>query len=209
MNALTNLVDTLVNPVAGNKAGKEAKEVKEVKEVTTIKGQSLTELALHCGSELARAGKLEKEAEEIKKLINVNIKILFDAGVKVGRKGKCAIASAFHEGMISNGLTKGTADNYLKTFRDAVNEGVPIEQWNKARIDAATGTAPKPPRAPAEKSLALELLKAFNYKGGNEFKDLCFQVEKDFNDDKVKSFYAGFISFLQLHGIEIKEESSK
>lgn len=203
MNALTNLVDTLVNPVSNTKAGKETKAVKP--EVTTIKGQSLTELALHCGSELARAGKLEKEAAEIKKMININIKLLFEADVKVGRNGKCAIASAFHEGMLSNGLTKGTADNYLQTFRNAVNTGVTVDQWNMARVkESATGTAPKAKKESPEKNLAVELLKAFNYKGGDEFKDLCFQLEKDFNDTKIDCLYAGFISFLQFHGVEIK-----
>ena len=75
------------------------------------------------------------KAKSIAELESANVLVLKMSKdkVKVGTNGKCATATAFHSTLVKGGKSKGTASNYLSTFRQAVASGKPITEWNPAQ----------------------------------------------------------------------------
>jgi hypothetical protein len=126
-------------------------------------------------------------------------------GVKVGTNNKCATATAFHSTLVQGGKSKGTANNYLSTFRKAVASGKPITEWNPAQSKNKAGKGGKGKGTAAFSDL---LLKAFNHDEGKTFVALCAKIEKAYNDAKIKegkgTMYDGFVDFMQAEGFEIK-----
>lgn len=212
MTTLGNLAEAINQAVdkaeeAVTKAVKGSKATPKKAEVSPLLSESFATVALQAGENLAKSSKLQEEADKLKEAVNAAIKQLHAANITVGRRGKCAIATAFYDGVVAGGLSKKVAENYTSVFRKAVENGKPVTQWNASRaevestdVETVTG---KKTREKEEPVLADPILKAFNFKEGEEFKALCFQIEKDFEDGKIDNIYAGFISFLQFNGVEI------
>lgn len=172
--------------------------------VAALNGKSYATLASECGNMLARASKMEVEAAELKSQVNDSIKVLHAHGVKIGRKNKCPIAESFHSALIDGGMAKGTADNYLMMFKEHVQSGKPITDWNKSRKLANSKKGETKQRVP--KSFAALLIGAFNHAEGKTFKDLCLEIEHGFEAVKYESVYEGFLHFLEFSGeVEIEE----
>jgi hypothetical protein len=211
VESVTNgMVDALESAIT-SKVAKAAKEttakVAGSKDKTVPIAGSFATMAADCGSKLAQVQSLTREAEMLKAEVNKIIKALHEAKIEVGRNGKCAVASAFSDALMNAGMSKGTAQNYCTVFREAVKTGKAVTQWNPARNgDSNKGKINSTKDKP---TLAVQLLKAFNFGNGEEFKALCFRIEQDFIDDKVPSYYAGFVSYLESEGVEIAKEGEK
>lgn len=206
VNALEQAIASKVTKAVKDTAAKETKAISNKDKTVPIAGSFAT-MAADCGSKLAQVQSLTKETEMLKAEVNKIIKALHDAKIEVGRNGKCAVASAFSDALMNAGMSKGTAQNYCTVFRQAVSTGKPVTQWNPARQnDAAKGKINSTKDKP---TLVVQLLKAFNFGNGDEFKALCFKLEQDFIDDKVESYYAGFVSYLESEGVEMKKEGEK
>jgi len=165
--------------------------------MTTI---SYAAMAASAASSLVEAKNHDDKALALREGVNKQIAVLHDAKVVVGRKGKCSVATAFYDGLITGGWAKGTAANYLTTFRDAVKSGKPVKDWNPNR-KGANGSA----KAKGSKALADLLRPAFNHDGGKTFQALCEAIEKDFNDAKVETMYEGFVEYFKAQGDKIEE----
>jgi hypothetical protein len=164
---------------------------------------SYTAIAAAVASSLVNAKSYEDKAMVCKEEANKQIAVLHDAKVVIGRKGKCSVATAFYDGLITGGWAKGTAANYLTTFRDAVSTGKPVTDWNPNRKGAkgAKGSA----KAKGSKAFADLFRPAFNHDGGKTFQELCEAIENDFNDAKVDTLYEGFVEYFKSQGDEIAE----
>jgi hypothetical protein len=104
-------------------------------------------------------------------------------------------------------LGKGTAANYLTTFRDAVKTGKPVTEWNpaqkkkaKASADAAADDVSG---VKGSKAFADLLRPAFNHDEGKTFLALCKKIEKAFENAEYETVYAGFLDFFAAAGDEI------
>jgi hypothetical protein len=164
---------------------------------------SFSAIAANCGAQL-----IEAKGFEVKRLacldgVNKGVTQLHAAKVIVGHNKKCAVATAFYDALIAGGLGKGTAANYLTTFRDAVKTGKPVVEWNPAQSkkNKAKGEA----KAKGSKAFADLFRPAFNNNEGKTFMALCKQIEKDYKDDKIKTMYAGFVEYFKAEGDEIAE----
>jgi len=141
------------------------------------------------------------KAKSIAELESANVLVMKMSkdGVTVGTNNKCATATAFHSTLVQGGKSKGTANNYLSTFRKAVASGKPITEWNpaqsknKSKAGKGKGTA----------TLSELFLKAFNHDEGKSFQVLSQEIEIRFLNDEG-SVYELFTSFLQKEGYEIK-----
>lgn len=135
---------------------------------------------------------------------NVLVAKLHTNKVTVGRLGKnpCAIAYAFHSTLVAGGVAKGTASNYLTTFKNAVATGKPITDWNTQRTNGKKkGNA----KGKGKSTLSNLLVKAFNHDDGKSFEELCSKVESQFEDAKFDTVYECFIDYLKSEGFEIKD----
>lgn len=189
-NALKQVTEQASKAIESSKA--------VIASVVNSKEQGYVAMATDCGTKLAEVNKLQNRAVELKNEVNTIIKALHDAKVTVGRVNKCAIAGAFHTALVDNGLSKGTANNYLTVFKEAVKEGKPVTEWNTQRAKAKA-EKDKPQRAAA--TLATLLLKAFEFKDGKDFADVCNTVEKGFEDAKYESIHDGFLDYLEFNGL--------
>ena len=169
---------------------------------------SYTAIASAVASLVVEAKSHDDQATQCRENANKQIIVLHDAKVVVGRKGKCAVATAFYDGLITGGWAKGTAANYLTTFRDAVKSGKPVTDWNPNRkatkADASEG-ASEGANAKGTKAFADLFRPAFNNNEGKTFMALCKQIEKDYKDDKIKNMYEGFVEYFKAEGDEIAE----
>jgi hypothetical protein len=130
---------------------------------------------------------------------NVLVMKMSKDGVKVGTNNKCATATAFHSTLVQGGKSKGTANNYLSTFRKAVESGKPITEWNPAQSKNKS----KGGKGKGTATLSELFLKAFNHDEGKSFQVLSQEIEIRFLNDEG-SVYELFTSFLQKEGYEIK-----
>lgn len=208
MNALIDVLDNVVTKVT-------AIPNKEVKEVSNKEIEQYIALALTAGRNAAEVKSLRERSASLMEAINKTVQVLFKADVKIGRAGKCSIATAFTDGLLDGGLTKGTAQNYLSVFRKAVAEGSVIAEWNPAQKSVANEvqaekSAPKAKGAShrAAPEFSTQVKKVFEFGDSEAFKSLCFEIEELYNDDKIDSIYAGFIQFLEREA-EIKPEGGK
>jgi len=164
---------------------------------------SLSAIASTCGSKLVEAKGFEAKRLACLEAVNAGVIQLHKAKAKVGQNKKCSIATAFYDALVQGGLGKGTAANYLSTFRKAVHEGKPVKEWNPAQSKkkpsaGSSGTKGK-------KEFADLFRPAFNHDKGNSFLALCKQIEKDFDDAKIKTMYEGFVEYFKSEGDEIAE----
>ena len=160
---------------------------------------------------------LEVEAQNILKEVNRIIKNLHDSGVTVGKSRRsCKIATAFFNAL-GDGLKETTRSNYLSRFRECVNTGSAIVNWNKAHEkvndkpnDGKQNDGKQPPQGTKHKITKGEnevftekILSVFNLDGGEKLKELCFKIEERYENAEVESFYAGIIDFLKSEGVEL------
>jgi hypothetical protein len=143
--------------------------------------------------------KLDAEKASLRESTNTLVAKLHKDKVVVGRMGKnpCAIAYAFHSTLVAGGVSKGTASNYLTTFKEHVATGKPITDWNLQRQNAKDGNGGK---GKGKAELAGLLLKAFNHA---DFKEACEIIELEWKDDKG-TIHAIVKSWLEAQGIEFK-----
>ena len=141
------------------------------------------------------------KAKSIAELESANVLVLkmSNDGVKVGTNGKCATATAFHSTLVQGGKSKGTASNYLSTFRQAVASGKPITEWNPAQSKSKAKAKGK---GKGKAELAGLLLKAFNQA---DFAEAFGIIEAEYLDDKG-TIHAIIKSYLEALGVEFKAE---
>ena len=161
---------------------------------------SLTAVAAACAAALVQACEHEKASVAAKEAANKQIAILFDAKAVIGDRRKCSIAQSFYDGLIEGGLGKGTAANYLTTFRDAVKTGKPVGDWNTKR-KGAKGSA----KTKGSKALADLFRPAFNHDSGKSFQVLCAEIEVRYQNDEFGNMYEGFVDYFKAQGDEIAE----
>ncbi len=165
---------------------------------------SLSAIASTCGSKLVEAKGFETKRQACLEAVNAGVIQLHKAKAKVGQNKKCSIATSFYDALVQGGLGKGTAANYLSTFRKAVAEGKPVKEWNPAQSKAKAKGA-KGSKAKGKKEFSDLFRPAFNHDTGNSFMALCKMIEKDYKDDKIKTLYAGFVDYFKAEGDEIAE----
>ena len=167
--------------------------------MTTISNASI---ASTIATNLLGEIKLDAEKAKLRESTNTLVAKLHKDKVTVGRLGKnpCAIALAFHSTLVAGGVTKGTASNYLTTFKNAVATGKPITDWNTQRTNGkGKGNA----KGKGKSTLSNLLVKAFNHEDGKSFEELCTNVQKQFDDAKFDTVYECFIDYLKSEGFEI------
>lgn len=172
--------------------------------VASATGVDLAAKANAVGVALGKLKKVEVQAETLKGAINKLIAELHKNKAKIGTYRKdgtgCAIATAFVDGGISEGLTQSTMQQtYLPTFKKAVASGKPIGDWNGQR-SKNKGKA----KGKGKSELSELLVKAFNHGEGKSFESLCESVQKGFDDAKFDTIYAGFVDYLKSEGYEIE-----
>ena len=159
-------------------------------------------IASACGASLIEAKGFEAKRQAALESVNVGVMTLFNAKVVIGSNKKCANATAFYDALIFGGLGKGTAANYLSTFREAVKTGKPVTQWNPSQSKAK---AAKDAKAKGSKAFVDMLRPAFNHAEGMTFKVLCTKIQSDFEDAKFENLYAAFKDFFVSEGDEVAE----
>ena len=164
---------------------------------------SLAAVAASCGTKLVEAKGFEAKRQACLEEVNAGVMKLSKAKAKVGQNNKCSIATAFYDSLIKGGLGKGTAANYLSTFRKAVHEGKPVKEWNPAQSKKKAGA--NTPAAKGKKAFTDLFRPAFNHEEGKTFMALCEQIEKDFEDAKIDTLYKGFVEYFKAAGDEIAE----
>ena len=131
----------------------------------------LSAVAAACGADLIVAKSHDDKAAASRESANKHIAALHKAKATVGRKGTCSIATAFYDALIAGGLSKGTANNYLSVFRDAVKSGKPVTDWNPNRKGAKGGKGGKGKK---KAELAAIINKARNHA---DFAEFCEVIE--------------------------------
>lgn len=162
---------------------------------------SLASIAASCASNLIEAKTHEDASAKLKDAVNVGIVKLHKEKATIGRNGKCAIASAFYDTLIQGGWAKGTAANYLSTFRDAVKTGKPVTDWNPNRKGKGKGKG----KTKGSKSFADLFRPAFNFADGKEFQVLCQEIQVRYENAEFDNLYDGFVDFFKAQGDEIAE----
>ena len=165
---------------------------------------SYTAIASAVASLVVEAKSHDDQAATCRENANKQIIVLHDAKVVVGRKGKCAVATAFYDGLITGGWAKGTAANYLTTFREAVKSGKPVTDWNPNR-KGAKADAKADAKVKGSKAFADLFRPAFNHDGGKTFQVLCAEIEARYQNDDLENFYDAFVDFFKAEGDEIAE----
>jgi hypothetical protein len=142
--------------------------------------------------------KLDADKQALREATNILVAKLHKDKVIVGRLGKnpCAIAYAFHSTLLAGGVTKGTANNYLTTFKSHVASGKPIIDWNLHRKTSTTSVSKE------KVQFASKLLKAYN---DAEFDSFIADLQASFNNDEIKTLKEGIVSYLEMMG----EDTSK
>ena len=161
---------------------------------------SLTAVAAACAASLVEAKQHDDKSASCKEDANKAIVQLHDAKAVVGDRRKCAMAASFYDGLITGGLAKGTANNYLSVFRDAVKTGKAVKEWNPSRKGSKGKGKTK-----GSKALADLFRPAFNHDDGKSFQVLCAEIEARYQNDEFGNMYDGFVEYLKAQGDEIAE----
>ena len=154
-------------------------------------------------ADLVAAKKAEDQAVSLRESANANIVVLHNAKAVIGRYGKCSGATAFVDGIVSGGLSKKTAQNYLSLFREAVKTGKPVTDWGSTKDGA--GRKGKGGKGKGTASFVDLFLKAFNHDNGASFQAACEMIQAAWHDDQIETLYAGFVDYLKAEGLEIAE----
>lgn len=155
---------------------------------------SLSAVAAACASSLVEAKSHEDKATACKESANKQIAILFKEKAVVGRNGKCSIASSFYDGLVTGGWAKGTANNYLSVFRDAVKTGKPVTDWNPNRKGA------KAKSAKGKKEFANKLATVYR---DADFEGFLEDLQNGWDNAHFKTLMEGIKSYLEASGIEL------
>jgi hypothetical protein len=167
---------------------------KQSKAVTVELSESAAlALTVSVASAVANESKARAETMEVCK---VAIPKLHGAGIVIGRRSKnpakdCKYASAFCDAMISAGLAVKTVNNYLTTFKHAVQTGVIPKDWNKAR---------KGKKARQEKEFSAMLASLAAFDDGVPFGEFLTWLELAFDDAQYESLLVAFDDYLAMHG---------
>lgn len=159
---------------------------------------SLSAVAAACAASLVTAKSHEDKAAACKETANKSIVQLNAAGAVVGDKRVCSIAFSFHDGLVTGGWAKRTADNYLSTFRKAVASGKPVTDWNPNRKDAKAKASAK--SAKGKKEFADKLATVYR---DADFAGFIEDLEASFHDAEIKTLMEGVKSYLEASGIEL------
>jgi hypothetical protein len=161
---------------------------------------SYTAMAASAASDLIEANSHDNKASALREGVNKVIAVMHKDKVVIGRYSKdgtgCSSATAFYDSLIAGGLAKGTAANYLSTFRDAVKTGKPVTDWNPKR--KPSGSSPK--SAKGKKEFADKLATCFR---DAEFEGFINDLESSFQDDEIETLIEGVKSFLEASGLKI------
>jgi hypothetical protein len=162
---------------------------------------SYTAMAASAASDLIEARKYDDKANALRDGVNKVIVVMNKDKVVIGRYSKdgtgCSSATAFYDSLIAGGLAKGTAANYLSTFRDAVKTGKPVTDWNPKR----NGKKPSAKgSAKGKKEFADKLATCFR---DGEFEGFINDLEASFQDDEIETLIEGVKSFLEASGLKI------
>lgn len=160
-------------------------------------------MAASVASDLVEAKSHDDKALALREGVNKQIAVMHKDKVVVGRYSKdgtgCSIATAFYDSLIAGGWAKGTAANYLSTFRDAVKTGKPVHDWNPNRKGAKAG-AKSAKSAKGKKEFADKLATAFR---DGEFEGFINDLEASFQDDEIETLIEGVKSFLEASGVKL------
>jgi len=154
-------------------------------------------------ADLVAAKKADDQAATLRESANANIVVLHKAKAVIGRYGKCSGATAFVDGIVSGGLSKKTAQNYLSLFREAVKTGKPVTDWGSTKDGA--GRKGKGGKGKGTATFVDLFLKAFNHDNGKTLQVLCAEIETRYQADTLETFYDGFVDYLKAEGLEIAE----
>ena len=169
---------------------------------------SLSAVAAACAASLVEAKGHDDKAAACKESANKAIVKLHAAKAVIGDKRVCSMAFSFHDGLVTGGWAKRTADNYLSTFRKAVASGKPVTDWNPNRKDAKGKDAKGKGKTKGSKALADLFRPAFNHESGKSFQVLCAEIEARYNNaefGKYGTMYDGFVDYFKAQGDEIAE----
>jgi hypothetical protein len=164
---------------------------------------SLSAIAAACGAKLVEAKGFEAKRLACLDAVNVGVIQLFKAKAKIGQNKKCSMATSFYDSLIQGGLGKGTAANYLSTFRKAVHEGKPVLEWNPAQ-SKGKGKGKGGAKSKGSKAFADLFRPAFNHDSGKSFQVLCAEIEVRYQNDDLENFYDAFVDFFKAEGDEIE-----
>ena len=166
----------------------------------TNENLSLASIASTCGTKLVEAKGFEAKRQACLDEVNTGVMQLSKAKAKVGQNKKCAIATAFYDSLVNGGLGKGTAANYLSTFRKAVTEGKPVTEWNPAQSKGAKAKGAKAKGAKGSKAFADKLATVFR---DGEFEGFINDLEASFHNDEIETLIEGVKSYLEASGIKL------
>ena len=161
---------------------------------------SLSAISSACAAALVKSCEHEKASIAAKETANKAIVQLNAAGAVVGDKRVCSIAFSFHDGLVTGGWAKRTADNYLSTFRKAVASGKPVTDWNPNRKNAKAKASAKG-KAKGKKEFADKLATCFR---DADFEGFINDLQASFYDDEIKTLMEGVKSYLEASGIELE-----
>ena len=164
---------------------------------------ALASLASQCATALLDAKQHDDKAKAFREAANVAVAQLHKAKTVVGRKGSCSVATAFYDTLVAGGLAKGTANNYLSVFRDAVKTGKPVTDWNPNRKGAKGKN--KAGKSKGNKAFADLFRPAFNHDEGKTFETLCSEIQAKYENAEFDNLYEGFVDYLKSEGDEIAE----
>jgi hypothetical protein len=159
---------------------------------------SLSAVASTCGSKLVEAKGFEAKRQACLEEVNAGVMQLSKAKAKVGQNKKCSIATAFYDALVKGGLGKGTAANYLSTFRKAVAEGKPVKEWNPAQSKGKGKPSAK--GAKGKKEFADKLATCYR---DAEFEEFINDLEASFQDDAIETLLEGVKSYLEACGTKL------
>ena len=152
----------------------------------------------------------DAEAKRIASLAGVNAlkDEMREAGIKtVGRNSKkngCPIAINFHADLVAGGIKATTANNYLTTFKKAVETGKDIKEWNASRADAKA-KALKANKQPRDNPARDALIKLLNTAGGVELVH-ALGVAFEESDNYEETLVDVVIDYLASEGEEVTAE---
>jgi hypothetical protein len=161
---------------------------------------SLSAVAAACAASLVEAKGHDDKSASCKEDANRAVWQLHDAKAVVGDKRNCAVARSFYDGLVTGGWARGTASNYLSTFRKAVASGKPVTDWNPNRKDAKAKASAKG-KAKGKKEFADKLATCFR---DADFAGFISDLEGSYKDDEIDTLIDGVKSFLEASGIELK-----
>jgi len=121
---------------------------------------------------------------------------LHQAGIRIGRKGKCVLATAFCDTLAASGkLAKASIPNYLTTFRKHVESGKPIKDWNSSPARKKGASEAKP--------LASLMMSAYKHE---DFESMCDYVQGAWQDATQETILLCIVDWLKSCGEEFADE---